>query len=526
MRRGLIPQRPVAPEPEDDGSSSSFVDTPSSPTPGQKRTAMSDEAADIGDRLEDMHMTGSGSGSAIGSGSPLSATLTPNAARKIRLKTSSCSGLPTIDMAISPMAAGPFSAESTPVRSTSASPSASLSSMTDLRFLSEFSARAAASATISAKESERRAQFETLMSSVHWVVLEKFLDPEWMRTFRATTRDPVVAREDVYGMKDVFELLENSICKPLETPQLAYCPQPNLAVVSKHGHGTRTAARSIASGAGTTQGPMFNVLTYRFLHPSETSQGYGFFHDVYRIAEENAPCLVIIHRLSQRAGVLTTEGFSRLYESLFRAQETRSDATRTPSVWTLIVDAEPPGKFLHQFDSGVIDTPIIVEPLVKEDLVHYAMSRIALSLRPMLHEETDIQEMLAVYREPMTNVLLKNIEQFTQPMRDIKDFVERLFAVVTKRRDRAALRQDKLDEVISVDALPSVPDFESALASFRTAKMGQKAAAAERERLMKEEQKAREQQAFLSIIGQSQNSAGHSPATASNHHRNPPPQRH
>lgn len=526
MRRGLIPQRPVvAPEPDDDGSSSSFADAPSSPTPGQKRAATPDDTADIGDRLEDMHMTGSGSGSAIGSGSPLSATLTPNAARKIRLKTSSCGGLPTIDMLASPMAAGPFSAESTPVRSASASPSASLSSMTDLRFLSEFSARAAASATVSAKEAERRAHFETLMSSVHWLVLEKFLDPEWMRTFRATTRDPVVARDDIYGMKDVFELLENSICKPLESPQLAHCPQPNLAVVSKAGHGTRTAARSVASGAGTSQGPMFNVLTYRFLHQSEASQGYGFFHDMYRIAAENAPCLVIIHRLSQRAGVLTTEGFSRLYESLFRAQETRSDATRTPSVWTLIVDTEPPGKFLHQFDAGVIDTPIIVEPLVKEDLVHYGMSRIALNLRHMLHDENDVLEMLGIYREPMTTVVLKNLDQFTQPMRDIKDYVERLFAVVTKRRDREALRRDRQEEAISLDALPSLPDFESALAGFRTAKMGQKAAAAERERLMKEEQKAREQQAYLSIIGQSQNSAGHSPATASNHHRNQP-QRH
>jgi len=532
MRRGIIP-RPVEPEPDaDDASSASMGEAPSSPAPGQKRATESDEADDIGDRLEEMHMSAatSGSGSGTGPASPAAAVpltpgsrdMTPIQSRKMRLKTSSCSMLPTPDLVFSPPA-GPFSAESTPLRPGSASPSMAMAgSMPDCQLISRMMEARTAGPTISIKERERRETFLGLMDSCHWTVLEKFCDVEWMRKFRATTQDPVIARDEVYGMKDVFALLENEICKPLVAPELAQCALPNLAIVSKPGQGTRTAIRSIASGAGTTDGPMFNVITHRFLHQSESRQDYGFFHDIYRIANENAPCVVVIHRMSQRAGMLAGEAFSRLYESLFRAQEVRSDATRTPSVWTVIVDAEPPGKVLPQFDCGIVATPINIEPLVKEDLVHYTMSRIALRLRHSLHDEDTIQDLLAYYRPLAAAMLLANVAEFTLPMRDIKTYVDRLFEVVQTRRSIPDLRQDRMFGTASAEAFPNDGDFQSALASFRTAKMGHKASSAERDRQDKEEQKLRKEEQYLAILAQSQTSAGHAPATASNHQRRQP----
>jgi hypothetical protein len=529
MRRVPIPQRHTEPEPAPSEAAASPVTAPTSPVPGQKRNTDSEESDDINERLQELSMApdaNSGSGSTIAGSSSSSSSssallLMPQSgglARKMRLRTSSCSsGLATPDSAFSPP--GSFaSANNTPTRGYSASPSASMGYIPDFSAIGEM----IVSGSVSTKERERREAFAGLLNNHHWVVIERFLDPNWLADFNRTTHDPVIPRADVYGMKDLFDLLEREICMPLVSPEQAQCVIPNFSVVAKAGQGVRTAIRSLACGLGTVEGPMFNVITHRFQASVEARQEYGFFHDLYRIAKENAPCVVILHRMGFRSGPLYKEAFSRLHESLFRGQEQRSDVSRCPAVWTVLVDNEQPGKYLAAMDHGVLDMPLHIEPLVQADLIEFAMSRVTIHLRNKLADESDVREMLVIYRPMITKVLVTNIAELTQPMRDIKTYVDRLFAVVKKRRGMAAVRQDKQLGAIGLEACPIEADFSTAFAEFRNIKMGHTASAAARERERQEEAKRREDEAMRTIIHQPHNEAGHSPVTASNHPRNPP----
>lgn len=261
---------------------------------------------------------------------------------------------------------------------------------------------------------------------------------------------PIQKRDELVRVEPLYQLLERVVGNPLIKPMIINCQSPVMFCQSEAKSGTCTAVHTWCA----TNHPRVNVLVYKMVDHSECN--HTFFLDVMRLASQLFPCILVMHRITQRAPEpLTKEIFSAAWKAFIRYKERK--IIGVPAFWLLFVDRVHPMQVLEQWDciDQRVSLPSFSEPTA------FLQSMIQQRLRNLLKEENQVQEFSNFFKPIVVDLARTHGKNF-ECAGDAMTFVTHLFDQPISRIDSNRLRE--IGEMASVsDVLPCPDDFGVAI---------------------------------------------------------------
>lgn len=294
-----------------------------------------------------------------------------------------------------------------------------------------------------------------------------------------SAKPPVSQREDLASVEPIYALLESVVGRPLANPILSPCRSPIMAVQGPAQSGALTAVNVWAA----TNSPRVNVITFKWTREEEC--GARFYSRLMEAASNVQPCILIIHRVTERA---PPQGHGMIFNAIWQAylRYLEVKVVTTPPFWLMFVDFHIPADVLSNWD--VIKNVTCLAPFSKPE--RFMQSMIQQELRRLLATDDQVKTFGEFYA-PLAQEIVQNNAAMFNHTRDVMDFVEHLFDAPIKRHSVQDMRA--IGSCVSVGVvLPQPTDFDEALAQLQRTKEETQRQRSERQH--RDEQREQEQQ--------------------------------